>query len=435
MKKQVLITAPAYSMSGYGSSSRDLLRALRLHEHRFDLYLHATSWGNTGWIYDDNEERQWLDHLVHKLNHRQQVTNEPFDISCQISIPQEFRSDLARMNIGFTAGVETTKISPLWIQHINAMDKIVVPSEFTKKTIVETVYSNGLQTLKVETPVEVIPHLGNPHILTMTKERAEELVDLSHIETKFNFLSVGLLDTKRKNFDQMIRWFAEEMFPEDVGLILKVNRINNSLIDREFTKNKIEALLSHLPREYMQCKVYLLHGDMTEEEMAALHCHPKVNAFCNIASGEGFGLPIFDSMMAGVPVVTTNWSAPTEYLHIQETKIREKANGKKKKIVKNDPYFAPVDYTLDYVQPECHWENVILPDSMWAFPKEESFKKQIRDVLSEPQRFRSLAQRLRAARLDSHAQKDILERLAQAVHAQGEAERAWHDQLSQTEIL
>ena len=64
MRKKILVKGPAMSRSGYGEQCRFALRCLRSKEHIFDIYLENISWGNTGWINDDTEEREWLDKFI-----------------------------------------------------------------------------------------------------------------------------------------------------------------------------------------------------------------------------------------------------------------------------------------------------------------------------------------------------------------------------------
>ena len=60
-KKKVLLTGPLLTRSGYGEMARFALRSLRTHEDKYDIYLHTTNWGKTGWLTADNEERQYID--------------------------------------------------------------------------------------------------------------------------------------------------------------------------------------------------------------------------------------------------------------------------------------------------------------------------------------------------------------------------------------
>jgi len=40
----------------------------------------------------------------------------------------------------------------------------------------------------------------------------------------------------KKNFNNLINWFIEENFDQEVGLVLKTSIKNNSIIDREHTR-------------------------------------------------------------------------------------------------------------------------------------------------------------------------------------------------------
>ena len=114
--KKVIIKAPALSASGYGEHSRLVLRALRTREDIYDVYLANIEWGKCGWIFEDSEERRWLDSLIINTQHAVQEGIK-FDMSIQVTIPNEFER-LAPINIGVTAGIETHKISPEWLQNI-----------------------------------------------------------------------------------------------------------------------------------------------------------------------------------------------------------------------------------------------------------------------------------------------------------------------------
>ena len=64
MKKKILVRGPALSQTGYGEQCRFALRALRSREDIFDVYLLNIPWGGTNWIFENNEERKWLDELI-----------------------------------------------------------------------------------------------------------------------------------------------------------------------------------------------------------------------------------------------------------------------------------------------------------------------------------------------------------------------------------
>ena len=379
MKKKLLVVGPALTTSGYGEQSRFALRALRSREDLFDLYLSPTAWGQCGWIHADNEERQWLDSIIQKTIQYTQVSNgkPQYDMSLQITIPNEWKK-LAPINVGYTAGIETNKISPHWIQPSNQMDKIIVVSNFAKKRFENGVYTatdqatgQQIPNYKVTTPIEVVNY-------SVRKNDTTE-IDLP-ITTDFNFLVVAQAGP-RKNFANTVKWFVEEFKnDENVGLICKTHLGGASQIDREAVTNNLKQLLEqHKDRK---CKVYLLHGDMEEAELTALYTHPKVKALVSLSHGEGFGLPLFEAAGYGLPVITTEWSGHTDFMYCpnKEGKIK--------------PHFARVDFTLQQVQPEAVWQGVIENDTMWAFPVGTSAKSQMRAVYKDHDRYRGQAKRL-----------------------------------------
>ena len=158
--KTILVRGPALSRSGYGEQTRFALRSLRAYEERFNILLVNTSWGQTGWISDTSEEREWLDVLLAK-GHQHIQAKLPIDISLQVTIPNEWER-IAEVNIGYTAGIETTKIAPQWIEKSRLMDKIIVVSNHSKSVYNNTTYSGVIQgtneevTISNTTPIEVV---------------------------------------------------------------------------------------------------------------------------------------------------------------------------------------------------------------------------------------------------------------------------------------
>ena len=78
----------------------------------------------------------------------------------QISVPNEFQR-VGKYNIGLTAGMETTLVAPQWVEGVNRMDLILVSSNHSKNSFLNTSYEAQLpngqtKTIKVEKPIEVI---------------------------------------------------------------------------------------------------------------------------------------------------------------------------------------------------------------------------------------------------------------------------------------
>ena len=62
-----------------------------------------------------------------------------FDLSIQVTIPNEWEK-IAPINVGVTAGIETSKVAPEWLVRGNLMDKIITISEHSKRVYEETSY-------------------------------------------------------------------------------------------------------------------------------------------------------------------------------------------------------------------------------------------------------------------------------------------------------
>ena len=145
MRKKILVRGPILSRSGYGEQARFALRSLREYEDRFDIYLAPTGWGKLSWTWEDTEERRWIDSLVEKTaifegQTRQVPSVQKYDISLQVTIPNEWEK-VARVNIGYTAGIETDRTSAVWIQKCLDMDKIIVVSNHAKDVFYNTRYT------------------------------------------------------------------------------------------------------------------------------------------------------------------------------------------------------------------------------------------------------------------------------------------------------
>ena len=139
MKKKILFKGPLLTRSGYGEQSRFALRALRSRPDLFDIYIVNIPWGRTGQIIEHNEETDFIKMSMTKTAEYVQ-RQAPFDISLQITVPNEFEK-IAPVNIGYTAGIETTKVAPEWIDKSNQMvDRLIVVSNHAKKVFENTKY-------------------------------------------------------------------------------------------------------------------------------------------------------------------------------------------------------------------------------------------------------------------------------------------------------
>ena len=350
--KRVLVVGPAMSQSGYGEQTRFALRALREHPDKLDIYLNIINWGQTGFLHKEDEEFLWMRSLAGKT---QQYTQQggQFDVSLQVTIPNEFKK-YAPINIGYTAGIETTAISPTWFEPLQMMDKVIVPSNHSKTTIVDTLFSNPQgQQFKVTTPIEVVSF--------PFKEVTEEPLELNLTSSK-NFLAVCQWSA-RKNLDTLLETFYKTFKDEsDVGLVLKINLTSDNEIDKSLVRQRLAEFKQKFADS--KCKTYLLHGSLTEGQMKSLYRNPKIVAIVNTSHGEGFGLPLFEAAENDLPVIAPNWSGHLDFLTVDGKEM-----------------FSDVKYQIAAVQPQHVWKGVIEEGTGWAYIDTAHLKKRMLEMV------------------------------------------------------
>lgn len=394
-KKKVILRAPVLTQSGYGVHSRQVARWLfEQMDSRTDLevFVEPLSWGVTPWIVDTDSHNGLIGRLV---QHSQ--PSDHYDVSLQLQLPNEWNPFLADYNIGLTAAVETDRCNPAWINNVNQMDMVIVPSEFVK-----SVFEN---TGEITTKLVVVPEAFTDSCLdgaldVSTANNPDEIVDFSKIDTKFNFLVFGQFcgnnpDNDRKNLAYTIKWMSEAFKDNpEVGVIVKTNFGKNSKLDRANTVNVLAKVLMEC-RQGKGPKFYLLHGHMTDSEIAAMYRHPKVNALVSLTRGEGFGLPILEAAACGLPVVVTNWSAHTEFL----------SQGK----------FIKVDYKLSNIHPSRVDNKLFFPEMRWASPSEADAKKKLKRLYRSPGMPRDWAKELAKKLQESHSFAAVSDRYSEVL--------------------
>ena len=188
---------------------------------------------------------------------------------------------------------------------------------------------------------------------------------LKNIEEDFNFLYVGhWLDGKighdRKDTGMLIKTFCNSFKGKrnKPALILKTSHATFSIIDR----NEVLRKVNNIKKEVGEgCpNIYVLHGDMTAEEVNGLYNHPKVKAHVSFTKGEGFGRPLLEASVSQKPVIASNWSGHIDFLH---------------------PEFSTLlPGELRPVHKSAQWKGVINEGSQWFYVNYSIAEKILRDV-------------------------------------------------------
>jgi len=320
-KPKVLVTAPVGTRSGYGSRSRDIVRAL-VSLDKYDVAVNPVPWGNTPQnALDKTDEKDLI-----IINRIRQVTEKP-DVHIHIVVPNEFAS-IGTYNIGITAGLETTLIPQPWIEGCNRMDLVLTSSAFAKDSMVGTEYTNSetQESLKVETPVEVLFEGADLETYFPTSSCSKILADeMEKIETDWNYLFVGhwlqgALGHDRKDVGMLVKVFMETFSDKsNVGLILKTSGATPSIMDIEDISRKIFEIKSTVKNPNPP-SVYFMSADLHDSEMNDLYNHPKVKAHISFTHGEGFGRPLLEASLSEKPVLVPKFSGHVDFLRGKQQK-------------------------------------------------------------------------------------------------------------------
>jgi glycosyltransferase involved in cell wall biosynthesis len=348
--KKVILRGPSLTQSGYGVHCRQIASWL-LSKTDWDVKFQALPWGDTPWILNAAAQNGLIEKIM-KNTVDVSGNKDKYDMSFQLQLPNEWDHSLAKYNVGITAGVETDVCNPQWIEACNKMDMIIVPSNHTANCF--------KKTGDITKPLVVVPEAFCDEIgMQVEKSTIESLPEFS---TNFNFLIFGQITgdnplNDRKNIFYTIKWICEAFSEDpDVGIVVKTNIGRNTNIDKKRTKEMLRSVVKEC-RKGPFPKIHLLHGDISEKEIAALYKHTQVKALVTLTRGEGYGLPILEAAASGLPVIATGWSGHTDFLQ----------QGK----------YINISYALKSIHSSRIDNKIFMQNSKWAEANEDDFKKKI----------------------------------------------------------
>ena len=213
-------------------------------------------------------------------------------------------------------------------------------------------------------------------------KKSESLVwqELKQIDCDFLFLFVGHwlsgdFKQDRKDVSGLIHTFCDAFKGKQErnrpGLILKTSGATFSAIDRTEILKKIDVIRKMF--NYDTPNIYLLHGDLTDQEMNDLYNYEKVKVHISFTKGEGFGRPLLEASVSGKPIIASGWSGQLDFL--------------------NPNYNTLLPGTLTDVHPSAFVKNMIIKGSKWFTVDYNEAKRIMLDIYKRYDSYLELSQK------------------------------------------
>jgi glycosyltransferase involved in cell wall biosynthesis len=195
-----------------------------------------------------------------------------------------------KYNIGYWAW-ELPEFPDAWIPFSDYCDEVWAPSRFAAESIAE----------KVPVPV-----LAMPHAVAFPRPAGDFRAKFGLPADQFLFLFLYDLNSysERKNPAAVLEAFRRSgLAGHGAALVIKVHNTAGNPAD--FTA--LQAAAAALPGTVLITRT-LTRAEIYELE-AACDC------FVSLHRSEGFGLALAECMYLGKPVISTDWSAPAEFIN------------------------------------------------------------------------------------------------------------------------
>lgn len=283
---------------------------------------------------------------------------------------------------------ETDRLPDHWPDLLNAVDRVVVPTEWNREVFV----ASG-----VTVPVVVVPHVVCDPV------PGDGGVPLGLPSDLVVFYTIGRWD-QRKSPSAVIRAYLEAFTADDpVALVVKTSpNAQYPTSDRWGIESAIKGTtmleVARIVREFPRPALVRVEvEDWEPARIAGLHA--RGDCFVSLSHGEGWGLGAFDAVAYGNPVVMTGWGGQLEFLDRDATFL--------------------VDYDLEPIQ---HWQpRSYSPDQHWAIPRIDHAVEQMRTVAADLGSARRRAAPLRARVLDDFGPSRVAATLLEVVPELGDS--------------
>ena len=285
---RIAVTSQILDGTGYGEYARLVAWGLHVAEHTLRTRNYRFS----------PERPERLGHkgdlVFERLGYEKET---PVDLSLVIYIPTSFRvlvmEDVPNVGLSMT---ESDLVTDDYIRGVQecGMEVLGVPSEWNRK---------GFHACGLTVPTTVIHPPVDPDLLRMNVRRRRAAVD---------FLSIFNWPAPHKNPKALLEAFCRAFSHTDpVSLTIKTAGVTDEQIADDVHEAIRRSGRNRVPRIKVLC------GSMSRQEILKLYANADV--YVSSHHGEGWGLPIFESMAIGMPAIATAFSAPLEFMTLDNS--------------------------------------------------------------------------------------------------------------------
>ena len=272
---------------------------------------------------------------LYSIYEKSKINSSVSDVISRNLYPPKVIDMKAQFNILHAYGWEESGFPSEWIDDFNSsLQGITVMSEQVKKILID----NG-----VKLPIRV-SGLGLDHLINLRSKSVLRLTD-----KKFKILHISSC-FPRKGIDILLEAFSNSFTcDDDISLIIKTFDNPHNNIDSIL--EKLRRLNSKFP------EVIVIKDDFNDCQIKDLY--QQSNLLVAPSRGEGFGLPIAEAMLFGVPVITTNWGGHLDFCNSSNSWL--------------------IDY--EFVPSTSHFN---LDFSYWAEPSVKDLSRALIEVYNSP---------------------------------------------------
>lgn len=190
---------------------------------------------------------------------------------------------------------ETDRVPVAFAEGLKLMNEIWTGSEANKQAI---------EKAGVNRPIYIFPQAAE------TDREWPEKYELDGFD---GYLFYSIFEwTERKNPEALLAaYFEEFQNGEDVGLLLKTYFGNFTMARKKHIRGAIESLKRRMKlKEFPPVFLYL---DLMDRHQV-MRVHQTGDCYVSAHRGEGWGVPQVEAMLAGKPVISTNYGGVHEHL-------------------------------------------------------------------------------------------------------------------------